>query len=837
MGCEGCHGPGKEHADAGGDKTKIRSFSVALAAATPARPARAATSGPSTRSGRAASTTRATSAAPRATASTTPKGDKQLKAASETELCAQCHRAIVNKQLRFNHMPVREGKLVLLVVPQRARLGEREAAEGRRHGHRVLRQLPRREARALPVGARPGHRELLHLPRPARVEQRPDARGQAAVPVPALPRDLAASSDGVRRLPAEQLDQRQQDLRPLVRGLPSADPRVQRPVGQGVPAVGEENSDAQQTDDWHCGAPARLRHLRGGAGQAAGRRPPPRAGPSTSADASRPRTATRRATSATATCATASNANFFFSKETASWTFDIKAKNIGYRDGRYELNFNSQPGQVHGVLRPDADQLRATTPGRRTTARRAAARSMPACARRSQNGARWAFRRTSAQLPTGSIYNSIAQAVRSAVAPGHDRRRAAHLGHRQPRLHPRRQQLQAERATSRGARRSRSTSATELPLVIDNRETELEGRRSSGPATRACSTSATSTPSSTRTSRPSPSTTRSGRPTSAGSATRPVRRVPATTRAATSTATGPAFGRMAHAAVEHAGHGQLDGHGQAARPHDGERQPHAWAANHQDEALIPWTTNSGASHDPGGVRGVPGAGRAAARHGPDPRELHDRHGERELAARIKNLTLTARYRYNGRSDFTRPFDAVEYVRFDAVPEETGGIRPSRSTSTATRSTSTRRSPAIPYSTLRVGYGYDQLRARRARRPRAGKDNTARISYDFVGNQYVTLRAHVRAHQAADDQPQRGGPRGDGHAAGAPRFYDEAAASATGPRSSSSVTPAVRRRRQLLAVPPARTTTRARDPDAGVRPARQQEHRPGRWASTTRRTRR
>jgi len=36
------------------------------------------------------------------------------------------------------------------------------------------------------------------------------------------------------------------------------------------------------------------------------------------------------------------NANFLYGKETATWTFDVKAKNIGYDDGRYELNFSSK---------------------------------------------------------------------------------------------------------------------------------------------------------------------------------------------------------------------------------------------------------------------------------------------------------------------------------------------------------------------------------------------------------------------------------------------------------------------------------------------------------------
>ena len=36
------------------------------------------------------------------------------------------------------------------------------------------------------------------------------------------------------------------------------------------------------------------------------------------------------------------NANFLYNKETASWTFDFLAKNIGYRDSRYELFFSSK---------------------------------------------------------------------------------------------------------------------------------------------------------------------------------------------------------------------------------------------------------------------------------------------------------------------------------------------------------------------------------------------------------------------------------------------------------------------------------------------------------------
>jgi DmsE family decaheme c-type cytochrome len=41
----------------------------------------------------------------------TPKGPHQIKAKDESTLCSSCHRSIVHKELRFNHMPVREGKM------------------------------------------------------------------------------------------------------------------------------------------------------------------------------------------------------------------------------------------------------------------------------------------------------------------------------------------------------------------------------------------------------------------------------------------------------------------------------------------------------------------------------------------------------------------------------------------------------------------------------------------------------------------------------------------------------------------------------------------------------
>ena len=111
LGCEACHGPGKAHVDADGDKTKIKSFAslkvqdqTAVCSSCHFRTKHALWAG-SQHDQRSVGCTNCHSIH-------SAKGDKQLKASSETELCVGCHRAIVNRQLRFNHMPVREGNLV-----------------------------------------------------------------------------------------------------------------------------------------------------------------------------------------------------------------------------------------------------------------------------------------------------------------------------------------------------------------------------------------------------------------------------------------------------------------------------------------------------------------------------------------------------------------------------------------------------------------------------------------------------------------------------------------------------------------------------------------------------
>ena len=322
-------------------------------------------------------------------------------------------------------------------------------------------------------------------------------------------------------------------------------------------------------------------------------------------------TVTRRATSATATCATASNANFLYNKETSDWTFDVMAKNIGYRDGRYELLFNSSRMKFTALF--DQSPLNyayyAQTPYN-CTAGNCALDAGPAHAGAERAQADRRARRTSASSPPGrpttrsptpfdmqSRRDTIAADLRFSATDNLDfifgvnsYKRTGNMPY--------------------GAGFAFNV-ASELPIVIDNRETELNAARSSGRATRACSTSATSTPSSTRTSRRSRSTTRSARPTTAGPGSPARRRAPATTRAATRTATGrPSAAwrsrrRTPLDTVNWMGMVKLPAQTTA-------NASFSMGANHQDAALIPWTTNSSIT-TAGDVRGVSRAGRAAPR--------------------------------------------------------------------------------------------------------------------------------------------------------------------------------------------------------------------------------
>ena len=145
-------------------------------------------------------------------------------------------------------------------------------------------------------------------------------------------------------------------------------------------------------------------------------------------------------------------------------------------------------------------------------------------------------------------------------------------------------------------------------------------------------------------------------------------------------------------------------------------------ANHQDEALIPWTTNSSINTAGDRTRRSP----SCAELPRDTAQMRVNYttGTMNVSSRaIKDVTLTARYRFNSRNDFTHEFDAVEYVRFDAVPEETGGATEPFNINRNTLDLSAAYT-GISHSTIRAGYVYD-LYEHGVRATQGCKDNTAR----------------------------------------------------------------------------------------------------------------
>jgi DmsE family decaheme c-type cytochrome len=110
-GCESCHGPGKAHADAGGDKTKIKTFQGMSAAEINATC--------ETCHNRGAHADWVGSVHERHDLSCTTchsihnfrSETAQLKAVNDIDTCATCHRTEALKVRRVAHMPLREEKM------------------------------------------------------------------------------------------------------------------------------------------------------------------------------------------------------------------------------------------------------------------------------------------------------------------------------------------------------------------------------------------------------------------------------------------------------------------------------------------------------------------------------------------------------------------------------------------------------------------------------------------------------------------------------------------------------------------------------------------------------
>ncbi len=426
------------------------------------------------------------------------------------------------------------------------------------------------------------------------------------------------------------------------------------------------------------------------------------------------------------------NINFLFNKETANWTFDVKATSIGYRDGRYTANFNSRRVKVSFLF--DSTPLNYSYDTRTPYNCTAGSCTLDANLRAGVQAKTYVgIPQSVANLTTGSIYNSIAK---------------------QFDLQSRRDTLAAEARFSAtdnldfilGVKTYKRTGnmpygasfafnvAEELPIVIDNRETEVNvgaewashqgmfrvGYQHSkfqqnipsftfdNPqfATSFCKTGI------------------SGQ--APGTCYDP---------SGYSNGNGPAYGRMSMApsntldTFNWMGMVKLPGRTTA-------NASFSMASNRQDEALIPWTTNPVIANST--VYATFPSLASLPRSSAD-MSVNYTTGTMNLNSRpTKYVTLTVKYRFNSRSDLSPSFYSAETVRFDAVPEETvvetEPLNINRNTLDLTASFT-----PMPYGAIRVGYGYDKWQ-HTSRFTEGWKDDTARVSFDTVGNQYVTLRA-------------------------------------------------------------------------------------------------
>jgi MtrB/PioB family decaheme-associated outer membrane protein len=194
----------------------------------------------------------------------------------------------------------------------------------------------------------------------------------------------------------------------------------------------------------------------------------------------------------------------------------------------------------------------------------------------------------------------------------------------------------------------------------------------------------------------------------------------------------------------------------------------AFTQMNQDEALIPWTVNP-VINSAAVLQNFPGL--ASLPRTTAQAKVNGVNGVLNFAARPNRYVgFTARYRYNDHVNKTPVFDAREYVRFDAVPEETGGETEQFNITQNTFEAAVTFQVA-PFTSAKIAYGYDGF-DRTGRAFSNMKDNAFRASVDTVGNQYVTVRGlyeHVKREGSgfSEDAIEEGGSQPG------LRFYDEA----------------------------------------------------------------
>jgi DmsE family decaheme c-type cytochrome len=111
QGCESCHGPGSRHVEDPGDAATILRFDEVQPRAASQACLSCHTRSPHTLWEGSAHDARNLSCSTCHSVHEPRSTHAQLRAASETELCASCHRVQAQKMRRVSHMPVPEGKM------------------------------------------------------------------------------------------------------------------------------------------------------------------------------------------------------------------------------------------------------------------------------------------------------------------------------------------------------------------------------------------------------------------------------------------------------------------------------------------------------------------------------------------------------------------------------------------------------------------------------------------------------------------------------------------------------------------------------------------------------
>lgn len=187
----------------------------------------------------------------------------------------------------------------------------------------------------------------------------------------------------------------------------------------------------------------------------------------------------------------------------------------------------------------------------------------------------------------------------------------------------------------------------------------------------------------------------------------------------------------------------------------------------QNETLLPWSTNSSINNSAvlaafPGLRSLPRNTAEASVKGTNALV--------NLNSRPNNvLGFQVRYRYNRHDNQTPHFAAEEYVRFDAVPEETGGETEQFDITQDTLDATT--TFTLKAVAMRVGYGYDNFN-RTGRSFSNMADRRFRFSIDTLRTQLLTIRAGYDFTDRTGSGFSESAVEEGGSQPGI-RFYDEA----------------------------------------------------------------